>query len=129
MPPSTVRGVIELDVAISGGSAILVLLLVADGENINPPPLLGALALTVWWTSPLAAYAAKCRTTAGSVVLGVVYVSAAIVFLQAIFASTSSTAAIGLFTVPVLLWGGMVAGLILEALIKRWTEDRTRQTT
>jgi hypothetical protein len=91
----------------------------ADGENVQPPSIGWGLVLTAWWLSPLTLYTAACRTTGGAVVLGLGYLATVVMIQPAIVASTSSTAGIGLLTVPVLLWAGMAAAVTVEKVLNR----------
>jgi hypothetical protein len=94
----------------------------AEGESISRglPPA-AALMWAVWWLAPLTLYWYWCRSIAGAAVIGAGYLAGAKMLLDAIYATESSTAAIGFATLPLLLWGGTLLALMVEwALITDW---------
>lgn len=75
------------------------------------------LAIVAWWLSPLIMYARSVKTLALAVCIGAAYPIVASAGLVAVFVSDSSTAGIGLGTIPVLLWGGVFALLLTEQVV------------
>ena len=86
-----------------------------------------ALPLAGWWISPLLVYHMACRTVLGSLLIGVSFLAALVAFLIVLYGEKSSTAAIGFFTIPMVLWIGMVLAVALERLLVRPTLGRSKE--
>lgn len=81
-------------------------LLLGQGESIQPVSREGALSaagIILWWSSP-ALVLFFHQTWAGTLLTGMALLLASSVVLTSIYASSSSTAAIGFFTLPALGW-------------------------
>jgi len=103
------------------GVAVLVTLgtfLMVEGESVNARTPY-ALLVAAWWVSPLVAYHRGTRTLAGSVVIGGAILAAIVAFLLALYHDDSSTAAIGFFTIPVVLWVGTGLLVVVERRLVR----------
>ena len=107
------------------GSLVLVLgtFLVAKGTKVNARGL-AAVPLAAWWLSPLGLYLGVCRTTAGSWLIGVGFIVAVASFLLVIYKDDSSTAALGLLTVPMMLWAGMGIAVFIDRAVTRARSNR-----
>ena len=97
-----------LQVALLAANVLLVSawLLFGQGESIQPvsregmPPAVGVV---LWWSSP-ALVLIFHQTWAGTLLTGMALLLVSTVALSSIYASSSSTAAIGFFTLPGLGW-------------------------
>ena len=89
----------------------------AQADSIQRMSILPALYFTAWWIGPLIPYINFCRTIPGSALIGAGFVFGVVASLAAVYGDDHSTAGFGLFTLPVLLYGGMAAALVLETLI------------
>jgi hypothetical protein len=100
-----------------------------DGESVHGGGF-GSLVVLAWWLSPLAMYYALCVTRVGAMLVGVAYFVFALALAVAIYRTDSSTAAIGLATVPVGLWVGTAGALAIERLALRAVRwSRTSRNT
>lgn len=80
---------------------------------VHPASLFAAAV----WAGPLWLYAGLVRTRAGALSGGVVLLAAITWFLVALFRSTGSTAGIGVFTIPMVLYPLAVAVLAVDRLL------------
>jgi hypothetical protein len=90
--------------------------LFATGVSVDASGV-GAVPLAIWWVCPFLAYRTLVLTRGGEVVIGLVGVSALVAGLVALYRTDSSTAAIGFFTIPVLLWLVVLGGLVGERFV------------
>lgn len=105
-----------------GLSAVVVpalLITPSIGEAGSPWAIRWAVLLLVasWWLSPLALYWTTAGTLPAVVAIGLGYPIGASSGIVAIYVSESSTAGIGILTIPMLLWGGVLAALIVERIV------------
>ena len=114
----TVRAVVTV-LAVVGTLGTFLLI---QGETVDArnDPL--AVPLAAWWVSALVPYHLASRTLAGSLVIGLGFLVALGAFLSALYLDESSTAALGLLTIPILLWGAT----LLSVLIERIAVERRR---
>jgi len=89
----------------------------ATGESVDARGV-GAVPLAMWWVSPLLAYRILVRSRVGAVAIGLVSMTALAAGLLALYRTESSTAAIGLVTIPMLLWLVVVGALIVERIVR-----------
>ena len=90
-----------------------------QGETVQPfRNLLTAVGVVGWWAVP-AIGLLLFRTMTGVVAVGSALLIGIAVALLSIYASTSSTAAIGFLTVPVLQACFVAVCCLLEALLSR----------
>lgn len=82
-------------------------------------PMGNAFWLAAWWVSPLIVYLSFCRTNLGAISIGLGFIGSAGLGLFDLYTSDSSTAALGLFAIPVLLWAGMIVAVLIELAISR----------
>jgi hypothetical protein len=78
-----------------------------------------ALALAVWWLSPLAYYDWRVETVIAAALIGAVMLVAGAIGLIQIYRSRGSTAAVGLFIAPVLIWVPLVLAVELDRALVR----------
>ena len=96
-------------------------LLFGQGESIQPASSEGmssAVGVVLWWSSP-ALVLFLHQTWAGTLLTGTALLSASTVALISIYASSSSTAAIGFFTLPAVGWLIALGLLGAEWLLRR----------
>lgn len=72
------------------------------------------------WAGPFWIYAFLVRTRAGALIGGAGLLAATAGFLVAMFRSTGSTAGIGIFTLPMLLYPLAAALLAMDRLLSGW---------
>jgi len=92
---------------------LLAVFVVADGESVHGAGW-AALPLTLWWLLPLAVGTLASRSFVGALLIDGVVSTVIAAGLIAIYTSESSTAAVGLFTLPALALGLALAGLLIE---------------
>jgi hypothetical protein len=115
---NTGAGKVRLGVVILALVAVLTTFLLASGESLDAGGVL-AVPLAIWWTSPLVIYFVFCRTRLGSLLIGAAFILIVAALLTALYTDQSSMAAIGLFTIPVLLWLGMAVAVTVEFALSR----------
>lgn len=96
--------------------------MVGEGDSIQPvgsDDLPSAIGLILWWASPTLVLFAL-QTWAGTLLTGLTLFLASTVSLANIYASTSSTAGIGLYTLPVVGWILAIGLAIAECGFLRW---------
>lgn len=81
--------------------------------------ILPTFGFIIWWTSPTAALFIH-QTRAATIVTGLVLLVATTFGLISIYASTSSTAALGLYTLPVIGWLLAIMLVAGELLFRRF---------
>lgn len=96
-------------------------LVLGQGDSIQPmgrESLGSVLGILLWWTSPALAILLS-KTWAGAVFTGVTLLAGSNIALLSIYSSTSSTAAIGFYTLPIVGWLIAIGALLAEQLILR----------
>jgi len=109
--PQTFR----VGLTILAGIGLLAVFVVADGEGVHGAGW-AALPLALWWLLPFAMGTFASRSFVGALLIDGVVSIAIAAGLIAIYSSESSTAAIGLFTLPALAVGLALAGLLIERI-------------
>ena len=108
------------------GVALIGVGLLANGPNVDLPLSVSTLLVLLWSWGPSLLNLVKARTDGGGALIGVALAIAAPALLWAVIYTDSSTAAIGLATVPVLLWGATGLALMIDITIARRRQgDRT----
>jgi hypothetical protein len=97
------------------GVALLLTFLLADGESVHGAGW-AAVPLAAWWLIPFAIGAWGTRSCVGGLLIEALLSGAAMISLVAIYKSDSSTSAVGLFTLPVLLVMGALVCVAVERL-------------
>lgn len=92
--------------------------------RLRSPPW--AVLMFLLWFGPAALYWLVARTLVGSVLIGLLVGPVPPVLLRAVIETESSTAAIGLFTVAMVLWAATIACLVVEAALNRFASRRDR---
>lgn len=108
------------------GVALIGVGLLANGPNVDLPLSVSTLLVLLWWWGPSLLNLVKARTDGGGALIGVALAVAAPALLWAVIYTEGSTAAIGLATVPMLLWGATGLALMIDITIARRRQgDRT----
>jgi hypothetical protein len=84
-----------------------------EGESVDARGVT-ALVAVLWWVSPLVVYYAAVRTRIGAIAIGAAYLVAVAFSVVVLYRQESSTAAVGFFAIPLMLWLGVILGLLLE---------------
>lgn len=98
-----------------------------DSETIRDASAPETVGLTVLWCLPLLWLAWGCRTALVNFVGSAAYVVIAAVTLNMLYESTGSTAAIGLFVIPVYLLVGVAVVLGVERVAVRKRHDQPNE--
>jgi hypothetical protein len=91
-------------------------LLAVEGRDVDVGAGSSVLVLA-WWWAPFAVNAVGARTRVGVAVTGAVLLGLTPALLVAVLRTESSTAAVGLLTVPACLVVGTVAALVAERAV------------
>ncbi len=82
-----------------------------------------SLVAAALWAGPFWLYAFLVRTRTGALITGAVLLAATTGFLVALFRTTHSTAGIGIFTIPTLLYPLGAVVLAIDWLVLRSARD------
>jgi hypothetical protein len=108
----------RLVVSAVGVVGVLATFLLARGRfvRVRGP---AALALVVWWLSPLAYYDWRVETLIAAALIGAIVLAAGGFLLLQVYRSKGSTAAVGLFIAPILIWLPLVLAVELDRALVR----------
>lgn len=98
--------------------------LTVRGKTIGLSDVYAAGVTAPWWLSPLLYYWFRVATAIGAWLLGLAYIGISAWFQVWIYASESSTAALGFLALPTLLWAGMLMGVDVDRALARWPHQR-----
>lgn len=110
--------------ATVAAGGLVAVMSVAEGPSVRLRSLPWAVLIFLLWFGPAALYWLIARTVVGSVLIGLLVGLVAPVLLRAVIETDSSTAAIGLFTVAVVLWAATIACLVAEAVVTTFVRRR-----
>ena len=105
---------------------LVVVMSFVQGPSVRLRSLPWAVLIFLLWFGPAALYWLVARTLVASVLIGLLVGPVPPVLLRAVIETDSSTAAIGLFTVAMVLWAATIACLIVEAAVNTFASRRDR---
>jgi hypothetical protein len=108
----------RLVVSAVGVAGVLAIFLLARGRFVRVRGA-AAIALVAWWLSPLAYYDWRVETLIAAALIGAVVLAVGGFLLAQIYRSKGSTAAVGLFIAPVLIWLPLVLAVELDRALVR----------
>lgn len=118
MDRTTLAATVAMVVAAAGSVLALVFFLFVDlGGTVDGAVHLLSLVAAAVWAGPLWIYARPVRTRPAAVVGGAVLLGATAAFLVSLFRDTNSTAAIGVITIPILMYPLAAGVLAIDRLL------------
>ncbi len=127
VPSAFTRSFRAIGLAVGAALVFTFYLAVDLGGTVRGVPRIESAIVAAVWVGPFLIYAAAVRTAWMAVLGGVALLAPTAGFLVAMFASTSSTSAIGMITVPMLTYPLAVIVWGLDRVLLAWTSgDRSR---
>lgn len=118
MDRTTLAATVAMVVAAAGSVLALVFFLFVDlGGTVDGAVHPLSLVAAAVWAGPLWIYARLVRTRPAAVVGGAVLLGATAAFLVSLFRDTNSTAAIGVITIPILMYPLAAGVLAIDRLL------------